>query len=283
MKAMLTCNYAVVRFLPYRETAEFVNVGIVLFCPQTGYFDAKLETRKQGRVTGFFPELDKNLFRSGRQMFHHEVERVRQLLAADTRAADDPVRLGVFRELVKPRESVFRFSEVATVLAGDPAAKLEELFNHFVNRQFALAREYQENVMARRLTEVLRAHQLARFYLQNRRVGTDDFHVVFPLVTKRGQRGACPAAPLNRWTSTGTSPRRFTSMAMRGSGGLSVCGRSDACRKDSCFPCASRPTGKSGSRPLARSEPSYSGATFASCNTATRTRCWNSRSWRRIS
>ena len=127
MKPMLACNYAIVRFLPYRETGEFVNVGVVLFCPQSGYFDLKLETRKQGRVTDFFPELDKSLFRLGRQHFYDELKRVRELLNGENRRADDQARLSVFRELLKPRESVFRFSEVATILAEDPAATLQDL------------------------------------------------------------------------------------------------------------------------------------------------------------
>jgi len=110
MKTMLACNFAVVRFLPYRETGEFVNVGVVLFCPEAGYFDLRMETRKQGRVTDFCPELDKNLFRLGRQNFHGELKRVRELLNRDPRRAEDPTRLAVFRELVRPRESVFRFS-----------------------------------------------------------------------------------------------------------------------------------------------------------------------------
>jgi hypothetical protein len=183
MKTMLACNYAVVRFLPYRETGEFVNVGVVLFCPEAGYFDLRMETRKQGRVTDFFPELDKNLFRLGRQNFHGELKRVRELLNRDPRRAEDPMRLAVFRELVRPRESVFRFSEAATVLAEDPAAKLQELFDHCVNRQFAHGREYQETVMAKRLNEVLRTHELARFYRMNRPVGNDDFHVILPFVS----------------------------------------------------------------------------------------------------
>ncbi len=29
----VACNYAIIRFLPYPETEEFVNVGVVLACP----------------------------------------------------------------------------------------------------------------------------------------------------------------------------------------------------------------------------------------------------------
>ncbi|TAM57619.1 MAG: DUF3037 domain-containing protein [Rhodanobacter sp.] len=36
------CQYAIIRFLPYAETGEFANVGVVLACPATGYFGARL-------------------------------------------------------------------------------------------------------------------------------------------------------------------------------------------------------------------------------------------------
>lgn len=142
------------------------------------------------RVTDFFPELDRELLSAGRQSFHQELRRVKALLGADDRALTVEARLGVFRELVKPRESVFRFSEVGTVLAEDPGAKLAELFERYVNRRFARTREYQETIMAQRLTEVLRAHQLIKLYRTNQKVGNDDFHVLMPIVSEaRDGRG----------------------------------------------------------------------------------------------
>ena len=183
MKIMQTCNYAVVRFLPYRETGEFVNVGVVLFCRQAGFFDVALETQRRKRVTDFFPELDRDLFSAGRQAFHEELRRVKKLLHHDQPTLDGEACLGVFRELVRTRESVFRFSEVGTVSAEDPARKLAELFERYVNRQFAKTREYQETVMAHRLAEVLRAHELIRHYHLNQKVGNDEFHVLLPIVS----------------------------------------------------------------------------------------------------
>lgn len=151
MNAMRTCNYAVVRFLPYRETGEFVNVGVALFCREANFFDVALETQRRRRVTDFFPELDRDIFTAGRQMFHQELLRVKTLICDDDRKLDMETRAGVFRELVRPRESVFRFGEMGTALAEDPAKKLAELFERFVNRQFAQPHEYQETDMARRL------------------------------------------------------------------------------------------------------------------------------------
>jgi hypothetical protein len=184
MKAMQTCNYAVVRFLPYRETGEFVNVGVALFCRDAAFFDVAIETQRRRRVTDFFPELDRAVFFRGRQSFNEELRRIKQLLSMGGHKLDGEARTTIFGELVRRRESVFRFSEVGTVLAQDPAAKLAELFDRFVNRQFAQNREYQEKVMARHLTEVLRAHELMQHYRLNQKVGNTAFHVLLPIVSE---------------------------------------------------------------------------------------------------
>lgn len=52
----LICNYSVIRFLPYPETREFVNIGILACCPQVGWMDYALEARKTKRVSDFSPK-----------------------------------------------------------------------------------------------------------------------------------------------------------------------------------------------------------------------------------
>ena len=123
------------------------------------------------------------MFQNGRRTFHRELVRVRELLTGGNVIGDREKQDAVFRELVRRRESVFRFSEIGTVLADDPGEKLKELFERHVNRQFAQNREYQETVMARRLTDVLKANDLMRHYRTNQRVGAEDFHVVMPIAS----------------------------------------------------------------------------------------------------
>lgn len=38
MKLSIPCNYSVIRFLPYPESGELVNIGVVVNSPQTGFF-----------------------------------------------------------------------------------------------------------------------------------------------------------------------------------------------------------------------------------------------------
>lgn len=183
MKTTQACNYAVLRFRPYRETGEFVNLGVVLGCAATRLFEFKVETQRIKRVTSFFPELIRETFIEARVRFCEELRRLKRLMADSTRVPDGPTFDGVFRELVRPREAVMRFGEVGTVLTEDPLKTLEDLFERHINRQFAQAREYQETVMKRRLKAILDAHQLLSKYRTDETVGNEEFHVRFPLVS----------------------------------------------------------------------------------------------------
>jgi hypothetical protein len=194
------CNYAIVRFRPYRETAEFVNVGVVLHCPQLDFFGQVFERRKHRRITDFFPELDFDIFKTGLAGLLKELARVtgrndetRQLVTD----AEAQMRIAAFKELVRTRESLFHFSEVGTVVAEDPKAKLAELFDFYIKRQFARDREYQEIIMRRCLGDFLQKINLARFYKQDQRVGDDNYNVVLPFVNFEGDTPRKAIKPLH--------------------------------------------------------------------------------------
>lgn len=75
----LACRYAIVHFLPYTETSEFANVGVVLACPATGYFGFRLETRRYTRFTHFFRDLDKRVYLRSIAALRDELQRVGKL------------------------------------------------------------------------------------------------------------------------------------------------------------------------------------------------------------
>ncbi len=182
----LVCNYSVIRFLPYPETEEFVNVGILACCPQVGWMDFVVEGRKTKRISNFFPELDIQTFIAGRHHFVDELNR----LAADLRLADTrqwvmPAQrdyvAGLFAEMVRPREEIFRFGEVATLLTQDPQKDLAVLFNHYVERHFTKHKDYQEKIMTDRLTTVFRKRNLLKRY-HSGKIGNDEYHVSLPFI-----------------------------------------------------------------------------------------------------
>ena len=199
----LVCNYAVVRFLPYPETEEFVCVGIVLLCQEMRYFNYKLEMKRRDRVTGFFPELDTAVFTQGRRFFEQQLQHVHRLLR--TVDGDGQYELGLtevdpvamFKELVRPRESLFRFSGIGTVLTDDPEAEMGRLYDDYVNRQFAQRDEYQEEVMARRLTGLFREHAVVGYRSELLGDATYKFRVPFVRGNVADPRALRAIKPLN--------------------------------------------------------------------------------------
>jgi hypothetical protein len=187
----VVCNYAIARFRPYRETGEFANIGVVLICPQLDYFGYEFEKRKHKRITDFFPELDLEIFKAGlsgqlkelnRMARREDDEHLNQLVLREESQAS----LVRFRELVRPRETLFNFGETGTVIATDPHAKLKELFDYYVKRQFATDREYQEVIMRRHLAEFLRKVELDKYYKPDPCIGNEDYHIPLPFVYREG-------------------------------------------------------------------------------------------------
>lgn len=193
MNTRVVCNYAVLRFRPYIESGEFINLGVVVIAQaETVCFGFKVETDRYQRVTHFFPELDADGFKQARDAFADEIRRVGCLINGNSRRYNDEVRLGIFCELVRPRESVFTFGEIGTVLATNLQATVDDLFTRYVRRQFAEAREYQETVMKRRFDEILAKHKLASFFKKNAKVGNAHFHTTFPFVSVESEVSRTP-------------------------------------------------------------------------------------------
>lgn len=178
------CQYALLRFRPFAETGEFANVGIVLLAPEARFFGFRLLNR-YGRITQFFKELDKKVYLNGRELFKEELERfAAQLrkLALDGRKTVPDVRLAVdlFAELVRHREAILQFDERRVVLADDPEAKLNALYDYYVERNF-VTKEYQERLLESSIRKLLLRAQVGENYRQEK-VGDADFAVNFPFV-----------------------------------------------------------------------------------------------------
>jgi len=199
----LVCNYSVIRFLPYPETREFVNVGILACCPQIGWMDYIIEERKTKRVNGFFPELDINMYTAGRL---HVMTKLKRLVGEHKLADANQLAFNthqkqvatIFAEIIRPREEIFRFGEPATLMVTDLSKDIKVLFNHYVERYFAKAKDYQESIMTKRITDIFRQKDLlTRYRLE--KVGTNDYHVTLPFVEmpKNDLRPLRALKPLN--------------------------------------------------------------------------------------
>ena len=194
------CHYAIVRFMPFVETGEFANVGVVMFAPNARYFGFKLLGNRYARVTNFFEQMDAKIFRASMGTFREELQRIDGMLkqmGTDRRMKsldrDGAVRL--WGEIIKPRETMLRFSDSRVVLAEEPRAKMLALFEYYVERNF-VNREYQEQILERGVRGWLRDAKLLNQFHAGR-VGNDEYHAQFPFVAGPDDKPEKIIKPLN--------------------------------------------------------------------------------------
>lgn len=194
------CQYAIVRFLPYAETGEFANVGIVLVCAQTGFFDFRL-LRQVRRISAFFEELDTSIFRSVKKSFNAELERIKTMLAPNMAKNEALTQVNkelfnrLFAEIVRPREAMIRFDDLRVALTDSPREKLNELFEYYVSRNFA-TKKYQEQLIERHVSQTLKQADLKKLYVSEV-LGSNAYQVRFPLVKMLNGRPQRVIKPLH--------------------------------------------------------------------------------------
>jgi hypothetical protein len=124
--ALSSFDYAILRVVPRVERGEFVNAGVILFCLERDFLQARVEI-DAARLNALWPEAD--------------VELVLQHLEAFPRVcAGDPdagpiARLSQrerFHWLVSPRSTIIQISPVHSGLCEQPEHALDDLFRRMV-------------------------------------------------------------------------------------------------------------------------------------------------------
>ena len=176
----LACRYSIVQLVPYTETGEFANIGVVLTCPQTGYFDFLLQNRRSKRVTQFFDALDRRFYLRAVKTIEEELFRLKNATHRIHDSSKADALRTMFTGLVQPREAIVRFSTARVLLTSDPARALEEKFDHYVDHSFATP-EYVEHTMNERLRDMLRGLSLPAQF-KPARIGNEDVNAKFDFV-----------------------------------------------------------------------------------------------------
>ncbi len=123
------CNYAMLRFIPYPQTGEVVNVGVVVSCIQPCFLHFLVEKSMPARVKALFPEFDVVVFAAAVEAMDKEVKRITGRIRGPKDCQFS------FNELVRPRENTLRYGEVRTALTNDPQNLSEELFGRYVRME----------------------------------------------------------------------------------------------------------------------------------------------------
>ena len=119
MPALLSFDYAVLRVVPLVQREEFVNAGVVLFCLERDFLEARIELDSM-RVRALFPGADLALIEDHLDAF--------RAIAAGGADSGPIGRMSIrerFHWLVAPRSTVLQVSAVHTGLCESPEQAID--------------------------------------------------------------------------------------------------------------------------------------------------------------
>jgi Protein of unknown function (DUF3037) len=122
MHAKSSFDYALIRIVPRVEWEEFINAGVIVFCPEKQFLSVRIHIN-EARLRALWPELDLHSVKNRLTAFS-------RVSAADP-SAGPIARLNQrqrFHWLVAPRSTVVQVSPVHTGLCESPEQVLDELF-----------------------------------------------------------------------------------------------------------------------------------------------------------
>ena len=120
-------DYAVVRVVPKVDREEFINVGVIVSCPELSFLEARIKL-DESRLLALDPNIDLELVRK-------HLDSIPKIC----RGGDDAGSIGQlpqrqrFHWLVAPRSTIIQTSPVHTGRCGDPSAALERLIATMVD------------------------------------------------------------------------------------------------------------------------------------------------------
>lgn len=121
-------DYAIVRVVPRVERGEFINAGVIVFCLEHRFLEARVRV-DEPRLKALWPAIDLDLVR-------RHLEAIPRVAAGDP-AAGPIAQLSQrerFHWLVSPRSTIIQVSPVHTGVCEErPGGVLEELTHRLLD------------------------------------------------------------------------------------------------------------------------------------------------------
>jgi hypothetical protein len=125
--APATFDYAILRVVPRVDREEFINAGVVVFCLEKRYLEARILLNAD-RLKALWPEVDVDLVRE-------HLDAIPRICAGDP--AGGPIAKLSQRErfhwLTAPRSTIIQPSPVHTGVCGSSEGVLDRLATQFLS------------------------------------------------------------------------------------------------------------------------------------------------------
>ena len=119
-------DYAVIRIVPWVEREEFFNAGVILFCPQLRFLDARVYVDRN-KLQAFAPELDF-------EEVQRRLEAIQKVCAGDQTAGAiaELQQRARFHWLIAPRSTLVQVGPAHSGICEEPQSVLDRLFHEQV-------------------------------------------------------------------------------------------------------------------------------------------------------
>lgn len=126
MPALASFDYALLRVVPRVERQEFINAGVVVYCPEKRYLAARIRF-DQGRLQALWPQVDAALVQQ-------HLQAVERICSGDP-AAGPIAQLSPrerFHWITAPRSTIIQPSPVHTGVCDETGGVLDRLEKQFL-------------------------------------------------------------------------------------------------------------------------------------------------------
>lgn len=126
MPAAASFDYALMRLVPRVERQEFINAGVVVYCPERQFLGARIRLNRE-RLVALWPEVDVALV-------EQHLEAIERICAGDP-AAGAIARMSQrerFHWLTSPRSTIVQPSPVHTGVCHETVGLLDRLEKQFL-------------------------------------------------------------------------------------------------------------------------------------------------------
>jgi len=126
-------SYTILRYVHDVTTGEFVNIGVVLYCPVTKCLDIKIR-HTIGRIKDMFPDFDRKAYRSAIAAVERGVKSVARDIGSSGFLLVDGNAATLAHRALPVDYSSLQWSPPGVGLTRDVAQTLAQLFDRFISR-----------------------------------------------------------------------------------------------------------------------------------------------------